>query len=140
VEALQALPSVQRYHASLGDGNQQLHVQGSNPCVTWPISTPTPSIETHREVIPELLRWTQWECMDRAWSQLRRELAPPHSDGRNVHHNHHTAATAPPPSRPDPRICGQQSLLVDHATRSMPGLVRTGGQSLCPGTSAGGHG
>lgn len=61
VEALHALPAVQRYHAGLDNSNDELHVQagggGATLSVSWPIALP-PS--THADVVPDLLRWTQW--------------------------------------------------------------------------------
>lgn len=62
VESLQALESVRQYHATLTDGNQELHVQ-SNCVVAWPISAPRTA---HLTVVPDLLAWTQWE-LDGPW-------------------------------------------------------------------------
>lgn len=39
--------------------------------MAWPINVP---VETHVQVVPELLRWTQWQAMDSAWLDMRRDL------------------------------------------------------------------
>lgn len=74
VEALSALPAVQRYNANLQDPVEELHVHTGTLHVLWPLQSPTATM--HAEVIPELITWTSWTANDQYhnddWAKLRR--------------------------------------------------------------------
>jgi hypothetical protein len=76
-DALATLPALRRYNESLPDANLEIHVE-DNCTVSWPVGA---SREEHLEVIPELLRWTNWEVpAEEPWRVLRQQVAD--SDAR----------------------------------------------------------
>ena len=112
VEALAAMPAVQRYNTSLEDPSQELHVQAITLQVLWPLQAPSPA--THADVIPDLLRWTATDHAE-DWGRLRRYDRASHvcatrgsgfdGGGRRPAVTHGAAAS--PASGLHPRLRGQ---------------------------------